>query len=157
MFDSAKAQGVIPATETWRPYRGIYASPDASKQTDKIFYFGQISYSYKGVATNTNYASIIQNGLFDAAYQSLNGNINFPVITFADVCLMRAELAVAGITSENAQTWYYAGIDASLADYDQWGKDAKVIGYTALAPGEATTYKAQPGIVYDPANALEQI
>jgi hypothetical protein len=157
MFDSAQIQGKIPVSETWQTYRGRYASPDASKETNKSFYFGSIAYSYKGAATNTIYSSRIQDGLVDGAYQSLNGLINFPMITYADICFMRAELAVKGITTENASDWYYNGIEASIQDYNQWGSDAKVIGFIAVGANEITTYKAQPGIVFDATNALEQI
>lgn len=157
MFDSAQAQGVIPASEHWQPYVGRYASPDAAKITNNLPYVTNITFSYKGVSTNIAYPSQIQNSMWDPSYLSKNSNRNFPVITYADVCFMRAELATTGITSENAQDWYYKGIEASLADYDQWGNDAQVVGYTALSPAEISAYEAQPGIKYDPANALEQI
>jgi hypothetical protein len=70
---------------------------------------------------------------------------------------MRAELAARGITNEAAADWYYKGIEASLADYDEWGKDANVAGYEALTAAEVTAYKQAPDIVYDPAKGLEQI
>jgi hypothetical protein len=70
---------------------------------------------------------------------------------------MRAELAARGVTTEVAADWYYKGIDASLADYDVWGKEANVIGYTPLTPAEVTAYKNHPDIVYNAAKGIEQI
>lgn len=157
MFDSAQLQGKIPAAEIWKPYVGRYASPDAAKVTANLPYVTNLTFSYKGVSTNMAYPSSLQLSMWDPSYLSKNSNRNFPVITYADVCFMRAEFAARGVTTENAEEWYYKGIDASLADYDQWGKDAQVVNYTALTPAEMVAYKAQPGILYDPANALEQI
>jgi hypothetical protein len=148
-FTTAQASGAIPATEVYREYVGRYASPDAATNNSTRHYFNNIA------GANVPFSSEIQAGLFNAAVGQ--GKVNFPVITYAEVCFMRAELAAKGITSENAQEWYYKGIDASAADYDEWGSDAKVFGYTPLTTAELTAYKAMPEIVYNPARALEQI
>jgi len=157
MFDSAKAQGVLPATLAWdgQLYRGQFADPNAITNATYNYYFKDLVFSYKGAPTTVRYPSFIQPNLY---YNSnKKGEIVFPIITYADVCFMRAELAVTGATTEDAQTWYYNGIDASLATYDDMGSKAAVADYTPLTGAEVTNYKAQPGVVYDPANALEQI
>jgi len=147
-FDTYQASGVIGAGEVYQEYRGRYTSPDAANEADKKFYFNYITGS-------TAYVSYIQYALFNSSIAS--GLVNYPVITYADVCFMRAELAARGITTEDAVDWYNKGIEASLADYDDWGKDAKVEGYTALTADEVTAYKQSPDIVYNPAKGIEQI
>ncbi|RPD39972.1 SusD/RagB family nutrient-binding outer membrane lipoprotein [Chitinophaga barathri] len=147
-FNTYKANGTIAAGEVYQEYRGRYTSPEAVGEADKRFYFNYIFGS-------TAYVSYIQDQLFNSAVSS--GRVNYPVITYADVCFMRAELAARGVTTEDAKLWYERGIEASLADYDQWGKDANVTGYTALEPAEVTAYKNQADIVYNPAKGIEQI
>jgi hypothetical protein len=157
MFDSAKAQGILPATLAWdgQLYRGQFANPGATTDVNYGYYFKDLVFSYKGASTTVRYSSFIQPNLY---YNSASKNkIIFPIITYADVCFMRAELALTGATTEDAQTWYYNGIDASLAIYDDMGSKAAVVDYTPLTGAEVTNYKAQAGIVYDPAHALEQI
>lgn len=147
-FDTYQANGTIAPGEVYQEYRGRYTSPDAVGEADKRFYFNYIFGS-------TAYVSYIQDQLFNAAVAG--GKVNYPVITYADVCFWRAELAARNVTTENAAEWYNKGIEASLADYDEWGKDANVNGYTALTPAEVTAYKNHPDIVYNPAKGLEQI
>jgi Starch-binding associating with outer membrane len=158
MFDSAKAQGALPATLAWdgQLYRGQFVSPDATKNAAYSYYFSNVNFSYQGAQQSLMYASSIQNYLF-YGNTKVSGLITFPLITYADVCFMRAELAVRGLTSENAQNWYTSGIQASLANYDAMAQRALLADYTPLLPAEVSQYLAQPGIAYDPANALEQI
>jgi len=163
MFDSAQAQGVVPPGTVWDglDYRGQYADPDANTDPAKAVYFTNTSYKYKGVSTVFAWPSSVQSKLFYGDFNSPpdpQGLTTFPIITFADICFMRAELAVRGITTgDDPQEWYYRGIDESLAEYDAMGNWAKLADYVPLDPAEVTQYKAQPGVVYDPANALEQI
>lgn len=156
-FDSAKAQGKLPATLAWdgQLYRGQFVNPGASTDPDYSYYFGDITFSYKGIDSTFRYPSFIQQKLY---YNSLTTNrITFPVVTYADVCFMRAELAARGVTTESAETWYYNGIDASLATYDKMGAQAGVDDYSPLTPAEVAAYKTQPGVVYNTTNAIEQI
>lgn len=160
-FDSAQAQGKIPASFVWdgQLYRGQFVSPDARLDPAKAVYFTTITYSFNGTqVTNATLPSPIRSRLFRTLTSSNgDGNIAYPLITYADVCFMLAELAQRNIAGTDAQAWYYKGIDASLAEYDKLALLAKVPGYVPLTSAEILTYKAQPGIVYDPANALEQI
>jgi len=159
MFDSAKAQGALPASLAWdgQLYRGQYVNPDASKNTALAYYFTPINFTYKGAKQTLDYASSIQIKLFYGLRDGGGGLVTFPLITYADICFMRAELAVRGITGENAQDWYTKGIAASLANYDAMAQAAALPSYTPLTPAEVTQYETQPGIAYDPTNALEQI
>jgi hypothetical protein len=54
------------------------------------------------------------------------------LLMYPEICFLRAEAAYLGITGEQAKTYYYAGIDASLQIF---GKESK-----------AETYKAQGGV-----------
>lgn len=161
MFDSAKAQGALPASLTWdgHVYRGQYASPAASQDPSKNYYFNQLKFSFNGQPQTVTYPSVIQPRLTYAAYLSGNGSNIFPVITFADVCLMRAELVARGLSSDPlpADQLYNNGITASITNYDNWGSITQLADYTPLGAAEISTYLTQPGVVYDPANALEQI
>lgn len=162
MLDSAQAQGVIPAGVTWdgQLYRGQYATPGTSSDPTKSFMFQTLTFSYKGVKQQVNWPSIIQPGLTYYTYNVTSGGINnYPVITYADVCLMRAELAVRGLDNETERpdTLYNRGITASIEDYDRWGKNTVEPGYTPLGANEISNYLTQPGVAYNSATALEQI
>ncbi|SFE06081.1 Starch-binding associating with outer membrane [Chitinophaga sp. CF118] len=157
MFDSAKAQHMLPATLAWdgQLYRGQFANPGASSDSANAYYFRDITFSYKGIDTTLRYPSFIQLNMY--YNPDLKNMITYPIITYADVCFMRAELAARGVTTESAETWYYNGIDASLAIYDKMGALANVVDYTPLTATEVANYKTQPGVVYNAATALEQI
>lgn len=160
-FDLAQAQGKIPATFTWdgQLYRGQYVSPDASQDPTKAPYFAAITYkdANGNDVTGARLPSSIRPSYFNSSPNQ--GNMTYPLINYSDVLFMRAELAQRGIfgTSAEAKDWYEKGIDAALAEHDKAASIAKITGYQALTPAEVTAYKAQPGVVYDPANALEQI
>lgn len=148
-FAQLKANGTLPQTEEFREYRGRYVSLDAALDPEKRFYFNQLP------GVNVMYSSEIQTALFNSAINQ--GLVNFPVITYADVCFMRAELAARGITQENAEDWYKKGITASIKDYNSWGQDANVQGFTPVTDAETNAYLAKDAIKYDPAKGVEQI
>lgn len=166
-FDSAQIQGAIPATATWdgQIYRGQYASPDAAKDPTKAYYFGTLNFSYKNVAQSVQYPSVIQPSLLLSGYTPEgsgtppNGSNAVPVITFADVCFMRAELSLRGLDNDpvSPQQLYNMGVTASLEDYDNWSKLSQVPNYDALGTNEVTAYLAAPGVVYQSSTALEQV
>ncbi len=161
MLDSAEAQGQIPTSVTWdgQIYRGQYANPSASNSANS-YMFRQLTFSYKGIKTQVYWPSIIQAGLTYATYNATTGGTNaFPLITYADVCFMRAELIARGLDNDQsrADSLYYQGIRASLMDYDHWAQITLQPDYTPLQYSEITNYLAQTGIVYNPATAVEQI
>ncbi len=148
-FTTLQTNGTIPLTEEYHEYRGRYISPDATLDNSKKFYFNTLP------GINIMYSSEIQTALWNSSIAL--GLVNFPVITYADVCFMRAELAAKSITAENAADWYNKGVEASIRDYNEWGQEANVEGFTAVSPAEITAYLAKPAIAYDPAKGLEQI
>jgi hypothetical protein len=107
--------------------------------------------------------SNIQPRLFQASFNGGTGKNYFPLLTYADVTLMRAELAARGITSENAEELYYEGIEASISLYEQMANDALIqdaegnLNFQSLMAGEISAYENMPAIKYDPAKAVEQI
>ena len=161
-FDSAQIQGAIPATATFdgQTYRGQYASPDAAKNTSTAFYFTTLNFSYKGIKQTVQYPSIIAPNILYASYSTgTNGSNAVPVVTFADVCFMRAELSLRGLSNDpvSAQTLYTMGVEASLQDYDNWAKLAQVPNYVGLTSASEAAYLSAPGVAYQSANALEQV
>lgn len=167
MFDSAKAQtnGLIPASAQWdgQVYRGQYASPDSAKDPNKAYYFQTLNFSFNGVQQSVNYPSIIQSYILDGQYSTTgatgSGTNVFSVITYADVCFMRAELVLRGLSNDplTAQQLYTMGVTASLQDYDSWAQIGQTPNYTPLAASEITNYLSQPGIAYQSSTALEQV
>lgn len=156
-FDSAKAQKVIPDSLTWdgKQFRGQFANPAMSTVANVNYYYSDLKFSYKGAAVTKRWVSEIQDSLF---YNPTGQHqITFPIITYADVCFMRAELSARGVTNEDAQSLYYAGIEASISAYDRMGNIGGVAGYKAVSADEIAAYKAKTGVKYDAANALEQI
>ncbi|MCH5718695.1 SusD/RagB family nutrient-binding outer membrane lipoprotein [Niabella hibiscisoli] len=149
-FNAAKTAGTIPATATYDgDYVGRYIGAEALNQADKSFYFNNFP------GANIMYPSEIQLALFNRAINQ--GLVSFPIIMYADVCFMRSELAARGITTENAEDWYKKGIEASIRDYNEWGSDAKVVGFTAVTDAEIAAYLNMPAIKYDAAKGVEQV
>jgi hypothetical protein len=153
-LDAAIAKGIYPAGTAYNPrqYVGAPVSPDAVKSVKTWFDLKKVN---DNLSLDT--VSYLQWRMFQPANGGGTGKNFFPLISYADELFMRAELAAKNITTENAQTLYYAGIDASLAFYDKAAADAKLEDYTAMTPAEVTAYKAAPAIVYNPAKAVEQI
>jgi len=107
--------------------------------------------------------SAVQHRLFAPNFDEADGNgvgsgiAFFPVITYAEYCFIRAELAARGIAGSDAATWYTNGVTASIQFYDARATAAQINGYVAVTPAEIATYLAKPGIAYDPSRAIEQI
>ena len=133
-------------------YVGSYTNPDSVAANAALYARGDTAIS------TVNYR------LFDATAPNVNGttptaigNNFYPLITYADVCFMRAELAATGVTNENAEEWYNKGVTASIKFYDFYAKGANVEGYAPVTDAEITAYLAMPDIKYDPAKAMSQI
>ncbi len=148
--------------ESERRYIGSFTSPDAARQTQNV----QRYYTYRYLTINNTRTtmdtlSTLQPRLFQPAY-AVNGTVGtgrnyLPVITYADFCLMRAELAATGITSEVAKTWYEAGVLASLDWYDMVATGAQITNYTAMTSAERSAYLTQPKVAFDASKALDLI
>jgi hypothetical protein len=154
-FDAAKSEGKIPANSVYdsRRYYGQFTSPDANTIPAKQKFFSPVVIK----SGNLDTISAIQYRMFTPSLSSGTGSATFLILTYADICFLRAELAARNITGESASEWYNKGIDASIVTYDRIGKAAGLADYVALGASAATNYKAKPEIVYNPAKGLEQI
>lgn len=153
-MNAAIAKGLYPAgtVVSARQYVGAPVSPDVVKTLSSWFVQKKVD---DNLALDT--VSYLQWRMFQPANGGGTGKNFFPLISYADELFMRAELAAKGITTEDAQALYYAGIDASVSFYDKAAADAKLEDYTAVTADELTAYKASPAIMYSAPKALEQI
>lgn len=152
----------LPAgTKAGRRYVGSFTSPDDARQTATI----QRYYTPKLISSNNQTVdtlSFIQPRLFNAGKADGAGNAGtgksyIPVITYAEFCFMRAELATKSIGTGTAKDWYEAGVKSSLQFYNEVGLGAKLTDYVATTDAEVTAYLAQPGVAFETAKAMDQI
>jgi Starch-binding associating with outer membrane len=107
--------------------------------------------------------STLQHRMFTPAFDEGDGNgagtgqFFMPMITYAEYCFIRAELGARGITTDNAGTWYTAGVTASINFYSLMGKNAGISNFTVVAPSEITTYLGMPAVTFNASKAVEQI
>jgi len=72
-------------------------------------------------------------------------------VTYAQTSLLLAEAALNGWVSGDAQTYYEDGIRADMEVYSLYP------GVTPISEGEITAFLAEPGVAYNPTDALELI
>lgn len=159
-FDLAKAQGKLPATAIRSPrqYVGAVASPDAVSQNPRLFASIRIK-DASGADITIDTLSRVQQRLWQSEFENNNdGKTTFNVITYAEVCFMRAELLqLYGIGTGSAKDWYEKGIRASVQSYNVMAKVAGIHDYTAVQPAEIDEYLTSTGVAFDPAIAIQQI
>ncbi len=51
----------------------------------------------------------------------------FPILTYAEYCFIRADLAARNITTDDAGDWYNKGITASIQFYNARAIDADIL------------------------------
>ncbi len=148
-------------TEASRRYFGSFTSPDDAKAVENASYYRPRIAKINNANVRVDTISLIQRRLFQPAFNegsgAGNGLVNIPVITYADFCFMRAEFAARNLTSEDAETFYTAGVTASLEWYDEIALEAKLSNYTALTDDEISDYLEQPSVAFDESKALELI
>lgn len=157
--------GLLPAgtTEPARRYVGSFTSPEDAKLTSIIRQYYTTKRVVSGTTeTQVDTLSFIQPRLFSAGYNDPSGNAGtgfsyLPVITYAEFCFMRAELALKGMGTGTAKDWYEAGVTSSIRWYDEVGTGAQLLNYTAVTPAEITAYLAKPEVAYTAAKGLDQI
>jgi hypothetical protein len=165
-FDAAKAQGKIPANAVFdtKRYYGVATSPDASAAPDFAKFFTSVTIvPATGGTLDLDTLSNLQPRLFAAGENGGTGVNFFPLVTYADFCFMRAELAARAITADNAKEWYDKGITASIKMYDDMANRAKIVdrsnnsNYVASTDAEISAYLAKPAIAYNAAKGVDQI
>lgn len=85
------------------------------------------------------------------------GNAIFPILTYADYSLLKAELAARNLIPGNVKDLYEQGITASIETYNYIAKEALVDDYKTAYNTDILAYLKQPQIKFDPSLALEQI
>lgn len=147
----------VLATGTMEPARrfvGAPTSPDrASTPVIAQWFTGRRVNA--GLVMDT--ISYIQQRMFQPTFGGGTGQAYFPVITYADQLLMRAELAARGITNETTATLYNEGVRASIQFFNTRASLAAVDEYAAVTDAQIATYLANPTIRFVAAKALEQI
>lgn len=168
-FNIAKTQGKIAASAVYNPrrYYGLPTNPATAGLAAPEFLTSVTITKLASTGAMGTFTldtlSNLQPRLFAAGENSGTGVNFFPIVTYADFCLMRAELAARGITGENAKEWYDKGVTASIKAYDDMGNRAKITdrelvnNYVAVTDAEIATYLTQPDVVYNPATGLDQI
>ncbi len=158
-FERAKEQNVIPANAVYNPrrYYGQYSNPEAAEDPTKARFFAPLQIRDGENTITLDTVSRIQDRLFQPENNGGTGIGIFPVLTYADLCFIRAEIAQRGWSSENASEWYTKGIEASLRFYDKLAASTQIVDYVALTDAEIAAFKAKPGIAYNAATGLEQI
>lgn len=165
-FDAAKAQNKIPANAVYdtRRYYGVATSPDASAAPEFAKFFNSVTITNSsGLPVVLDTLSSLQPRMFAAGENGGAGVNFFPLVTYADFCFMRAELAARNVTTENAKEWYDKGVTASIQMYDDMANRAKIVdrnnvsNYVAATIGEINDYLTKPGVAYNPARGVEMI
>jgi len=153
-IDKAIAAGKLKAgtVENAQRYVGMVTSPDAAEELDSKFSVLKVS---DKLSLDT--LSVAQQRMWKADYDGGSGQVSFPVITFADVCFMRAELYARNILTGNAEEWYNKGVKASIEMYEVMAKKAKIENFSAIEDGAIDNYLAQDKVKYNAATGVEQI
>ncbi|SDF96631.1 SusD/RagB family nutrient-binding outer membrane lipoprotein [Chitinophaga filiformis] len=152
-FNLAVAQGALPAgsVQPTNRYVGAFSSPDAVSANPGYFRTRKII-NAKGLEQNLDTVSLIQYRLFQPEYTYDNlpgtGHVTFPLLSYADICFLRAELAAKGIAGSDAEGWYYKGVEASIRNYDAMAATAKLPDYVPVTDAEIANYKNSPGVKY---------
>ncbi|KIC95653.1 SusD/RagB family nutrient-binding outer membrane lipoprotein [Flavihumibacter solisilvae] len=132
-------------------YVGSFPSPDdAQKPANKPLY------SVADTLSELQHRIFTPDMVYTAG-ETPTGSSFFPVVTYAEYCFIRADLAARNIAGSDAEQWYQKGVEASIQQYDKQAQLAKVPGYTPVTPAEITAYYAKPDVTFDPAKAQEQI
>lgn len=156
-LNAAIAAGIYPAGTVWNPRQivGAPISPDsASGKYKSLFQAKKVSSSL-----SLDTISYLNFRMWQPSNNGGTGVVTLPVITYADYCLMRAEIAAKGYatTGGTAEEWYNKGITASITFFDDAANKAKIVDYTALGATEISDYLNAPDVKFNASKALEQI
>lgn len=148
-------------TEPARRYLGSFTSPDAAAAPANQAYYTPRTATINGSDRRIDTLSLIQRRLFQPSFDEGNGAgdglVYIPVITYAEFCFMRAELAARNLSTEDAQALYEEGVEASIRWYDQLAREGELSNYTPVTDAEIDQYLQEPDVAFDPAKALDQI
>ena len=154
---------IFYTTNTAGNYLGSFPSPDDATNPANAALYKKAADTF----------SVIQPRLFAPNYAYTGGpnagvagtgNGFFPILTYAEYCFIRADLAARNITTDDAGDWYTKGITASIQFYNARAIDADIltdavgeVNYVPVTQGEIDAYLLKPDIAFNPAKALDQI
>ncbi|WP_341835103.1 SusD/RagB family nutrient-binding outer membrane lipoprotein [Chitinophaga pollutisoli] len=160
-FDLAKAQEKLPPTAVFNPrqYVGSFASPDAAANPVNAKYYTTRTIRKNGADLVLDTLSRVQYRLFCPYSNGGTGRVTFPLLTYAELCFYRAELAARSIVGApgEAEGWYEKGVKASMAYYSQMAKDAAIVEYSEATDAEINAAYDAPKVKWNAATGLEQI
>ncbi|SJZ51983.1 Starch-binding associating with outer membrane [Chitinophaga eiseniae] len=168
LVDSLIKGGAFPASAQYneRRYFGLPASPDRrSVKADSVIFNVKrykMTFNGKEVTRTVDTVSAVQRRLFDLDAENGNNNgarYTQPILSYAEQCFMLAELAVRGIITGTAETYYKNGVEASIKAYDDMGREAKIRDYAPLDAAAIAAYLDKPNVAFTGANdvLLEKI
>ncbi|RPD45557.1 SusD/RagB family nutrient-binding outer membrane lipoprotein [Paracnuella aquatica] len=154
-LNTAKAAGTYPASTTWNPrqYVGAHISPDSALGQYRTWFTTKMVNSSLTLDT----ISYLQYRMWMPASNNGTGKNFFPIITYADYALMRAEAIARNYVSGNAEEWYNKGVEASIRFYSTAATNAQVTEHTPVTDAEIAAYLNAPDVKFNAAKALEQI
>ncbi len=132
-------------------YQGAPVSPDKQNLPQYWGYYG-----YKN--TKLDVVSRLNRRLWSASFESGTGYMVEPTITYAEVCLLKAEFIKRGYITGNAEEWYNKGVRASLETFLYIADKAKLQDYTAYSEADILAYLSKPDVKLDGTNTdMEKI
>jgi hypothetical protein len=165
-FMSAKGDPrlrIFYTTNTAGNYLGSFPSPDDATDPANAVLYSKAADTFSVIQPRLFAPNYAYTGGPNAAVVG-TGNGFFPILTYAEYCFIRADLAARNITTDNAEDWYNKGITASIQFYNTRAIDADILtdaigltGYVPVTQSEIDAYLLKPDIAYDPAKALDQI
>ncbi len=131
-------------------YVGSFTSPDEAQLP-----------ANRPLYSVTDTLSQLQHRLFTPNYSydgsAGDGSGFFPLLTYAEYCFIRADLAARGIAGSDAETWYKNGVYASIDLYNQQAKLAKIPGYVEVTGAEKDSYYGKSDVTFNAGKATELI
>ncbi|AZA82041.1 SusD/RagB family nutrient-binding outer membrane lipoprotein [Chryseobacterium lactis] len=152
------AAGLMKQVDTAERYVGGPISPDLVPANKSRYYT-----SAKRVLNQVNYDTVSR--LQYRIWRPENvvgitigtGNAIFPLLTYADYSLLKAELVVRNLIPGNAESLYMEGIKASIKMYDNIAKEAIIDKYIPIKGTDTNIYLNSSKIKFNSSKALEQI
>lgn len=129
---------------------GSWPSPDDSKLPANA-----PLYSTAGSFSELQHRLFTPNHSYDGSVGT--GVAFFPLLSYAEYCFMRADLAARGIAGSDAEAWYEKGVMASIDQYNRMAVQSRVPNFVEVTAAEKTAYYNAVGVKYDATKATELI
>ena len=145
LLDSTMVRPVLPGMYSWKPWPTYTVYP-GTPIVDKMAEVHSLHPDFDPASSNPRWQ---RPKLANDFLQSNNPGV---LMTYAEVCFLRAEAAAMGwATGDDAKTMYETGIRAAMDFLSEH------YGCNAVIDADYATYIAQPNIAYNASKAKEQI